>query len=58
MAEARGAPARVLRSREEADAIGQARAQQERQAQMLQAAQAGGGIAKDLAAAQAAAGGQ
>lgn len=57
MAEARGAPARVLRSREEADKLGQARAQQDQAAQMLQAAQAGGGIAKDLAAAGAQAGG-
>ncbi|SFI60601.1 portal protein [Albimonas pacifica] len=53
LAEARGAPARLLRSREEADKLGQARAQQEQGAQLLAAAEAGGGIMKDLAAAGA-----
>lgn len=51
LAEARGAPARVLRSREAADQIAQARAQAEQAAQMMQAGQAGAGMVKDLAAA-------
>jgi hypothetical protein len=51
LAEARGVPARLLTSREEADQIGEARAQQQQQAQMMEAAKAGGGIARDLAAA-------
>ena len=51
LAEARGVPARLLASREEADQIAEARAQQAQQAQMMEAAKAGGGIARDLAAA-------
>lgn len=51
MMEARGAPARVLRSREETDAIDEAEQQAAQMQQMLQAGQAGAGIAKDLAAA-------
>ncbi|MDF2235380.1 portal protein [Albimonas sp. CAU 1670] len=54
LAEARGAPAKLLRSREEADALGKARAEQQQAQELLAAAQAGGGIAKDLAAAQGA----
>jgi hypothetical protein len=46
--DARGAPARMIRSRAEADEIGRARAEQEQQAQAMQAAQAGAGIVKDL----------
>jgi hypothetical protein len=49
LAEARGAPARVLRSREEADAIAEARAEQQQAASLLQAGQAGAGMMKDLA---------
>jgi hypothetical protein len=51
--EARGAPARLIRSREEADARTQARQQQQQQAQTMQAMQAGTGMVKDLAGAQA-----
>lgn len=51
LAEARGTPARVLRSREEADAIGAARAEQEQAMAAMQMAQAGAGAAKDAAAA-------
>lgn len=56
--EARGAPQRILRSREDADAIAEARAQQEQQMQMMQAAQAGAGVMKDLGAAADAMGGE
>ncbi|MEX0306038.1 MAG: portal protein [Ruegeria sp.] len=49
-------PAAILRPREEADQIAEGRAQQQQAAQMLEAAQAGGGVVKDLA--QAAAAGQ
>ena len=52
LAEARGAPARLLRSRDEAGQMRAARAEQQQAAAMLEAAQAGGGIARDLAAAQ------
>jgi hypothetical protein len=45
-------PASILRAREEADQIGQARAQQQEQQvqmqQMMEAAKAGGGLAKDM----------
>ncbi|MEE3098695.1 MAG: portal protein, partial [Pseudomonadota bacterium] len=51
LAEARGAPARLLLSRDEAGQLRQARAEREQAASMLQAAQTGGGIARDLAAA-------
>ncbi len=47
-------PARILRSREQADEIAKARAQQTQQAQMMDMAQQGGGVLKDLAAAGAA----
>lgn len=49
LAETRGAPARVLRSREEADALAQARAEAQQAAAMMQAGQAGAGMMKDLA---------
>ena len=42
-------PASILRSREEADAIAQGRAEQEAQAAQMQQMQAGGGVAKDVA---------
>lgn len=51
--EARGAPARMLRSREEADARTEARQQQQQAAQTAQMMQAGTGMVKDLAGAQA-----
>lgn len=51
LADAYGTPARVLRSREEADQIAQARAQQQQAMQAMQAAQAGAGAMKDLAGA-------
>lgn len=51
--EARGAPARLIRSREEADARTEARMQQQQQMQAMQAMQAGTGMVKDLAGAQA-----
>ena len=44
-------PAKILRGRDEADALAQQRAQQAQAAQAMQAAQAGGEVAKDLAAA-------
>lgn len=53
LAEARGTPARVLRSREAADELSAQRAEQEEAAQAMQAAQAGGGVVKDLAGAAA-----
>lgn len=53
--DARGAPARAFRSREDADAIAQARAQQQQAMQAMQAAQMGAGALKDVAAAQASA---
>jgi len=49
LTEARGAPARVLRSREQADQIAQARAQAQQAAAAMQAGQAGAGMMKDLA---------
>ena len=52
--EARGAPSRVLRSREQADEIAQARAQAQQAEQAMAAAAAGGGVARDLAQAEAA----
>ena len=51
LAEARGAPARILRSREDADQLAQARAEQEQQAQAMQMMQQGAGAARDLAGA-------
>ena len=50
--EARGAPARVLLSREEARERDAADAQQAQMQQALQAAQVGGGVVKDLAQAE------
>jgi hypothetical protein len=44
-------PAKLLRSREEADQIGQARAQAQQAMQAMQMAEAGAGVAKDLAGA-------
>lgn len=49
--DARGAPARMIRSREAADEIAQARAEAEQQAAAMQAAQAGAGVMKDMAGA-------
>lgn len=46
-------PARLLRSREDADQLAAQRAQQEQAAQMLQAAETGAGAMKDMAAAGA-----
>ncbi len=54
--EARGTPARILRSRDEADAIGEARAQAEAQAAQMQQMAQGAQIAKDAAGAAQAAG--
>jgi hypothetical protein len=55
---ARGAPSRLLRSREQADDIAQMRAQQQQEAQAMQMAQAGAGALRDVAgAAQAMEGG-
>lgn len=51
--EARGAPAKLIRSREDADARTEARAQQQQAAQTAQMMQAGAGMVKDLAGAQA-----
>jgi hypothetical protein len=56
--EARGAPARMLRSREDADARTEARRQQQEAAQTMAAMQAGTGMVKDLAGAGAQMGGQ
>lgn len=49
--QARGAPARAFRSREEADQISTARAEQQQQMQAMQMAQAGAGAMKDAASA-------
>lgn len=49
--DARGAPARMLRSREDADAIAQQREQAQQAMAMAQMAQAGAGALKDAAAA-------
>lgn len=49
--EARGAPGRLLRPREEADARAQARAEAAQAQQLAQLAQTGGGLARDLSAA-------
>lgn len=54
LAAARGAPGRVMRSRDEADAIAQARQQQEQAMMAMQAMQAGAGAMKDMAGAEAA----
>lgn len=51
--EARGAPAALIRSREEADARTAARQQQQQQAQTMAAMQAGTGMLKDVAGATA-----
>ncbi len=50
---ARGAPARMVRSREAADAIAQGRQQQEQMAAAMQMAQSGAGALKDVAGAAA-----
>lgn len=50
--EARGAPASLIRSREDADARSEARQQQQQAAQTAQLMQAGTGMVKDLAGAQ------
>ncbi|PZQ99926.1 MAG: hypothetical protein DI533_04660 [Cereibacter sphaeroides] len=52
--DARGAPARMFRSREEAAAIADQRAQQQNAMMAMQAAQVGAGAIKDMAGAQAA----
>jgi len=52
--DARGAPARAFRSREDADRIAAERQQAEQAAMMMQAAQAGAGALKDAAGAEAA----
>ncbi len=54
LGDARGAPARMFRSREAADEIAAARAEQMQAAQGMQAMQAGAGVMKDMAAAGAA----
>lgn len=54
---ARGAPAAIMRSREDADQIAAARAEAQQQAQAMQMAQAGAGAAKDMASAMGAMGG-
>lgn len=51
--DARGAPAKMFRSREDADALAAARAEQQQQMQAMQMAQAGAGAAKDAASAAA-----
>lgn len=51
--DARGAPARMFRSREDADALAAARAEQQQAMQAMQMAQAGAGAAKDAASAAA-----
>jgi hypothetical protein len=51
--EARGAPARMFRSREDAQALADSRAEQQQQMMALQAAQAGAGALKDAASAGA-----
>lgn len=56
MQEANGVPARLVRSREAADQLSEQRAQQEQAAMAMQAAQAGGGVVRDLASAAAAGG--
>jgi Bacteriophage head to tail connecting protein len=56
--EARGAPAKGMRSREAADQLSQQRAEQQQQMQAMAAMQQGAGVVKDLAGAGAAMGGQ
>ena len=51
--EARGVPARMLRSRDETDQIAAQRAEKQQQAEMMAMAQQGAGIAKDAATAGA-----
>ncbi len=51
LADARGVPARVLRSREDADAIGEARDEQQRAMQAMAMAEQGAGAMKDAAGA-------
>ena len=53
LGDARGAPGRMFRSREDADAIADQRAQAQQAAQAMQAAQAGAGMLRDVAGAQA-----
>ena len=52
--DARGAPARIFKSREAADEIAAERAQAQQAAMAMQTAQAGAGVMKDMAAAGAA----
>ena len=54
LGDARGAPARIFRSREQADALAQGRQQQEQAMMAMQMAQAGAGVMKDAAGAEAA----
>lgn len=54
LAAARGAPGRMLRSREEAAALAEARQQQQNAMMAMQAMQAGAGAMKDMAGAEAA----
>jgi len=54
LADARGAPGRIFRSREEADELQAKREQQQQAMQMMAAAQTAGGVMKDGAQAQAA----
>ncbi len=49
--QARGAPAKMMRSREDADQIAEARQEREQQAQAMQMMQQGAGAARDLAGA-------
>ncbi len=56
--DARGAPARIFRSREDADALTAARQQQQQGMQAMAAMKEGTGMVKDLAGAQAQLGGQ
>lgn len=52
--EARGAPTRMIRSRDDADARGKARAEAQQQMQQMEAMKQGAGMVKDLAGAEAA----
>lgn len=55
LADARGAPARMFRSRDEADALQEQRQQAQQAAMAMQMAQVGAGAIKDVASAQASA---
>ncbi len=54
MLDARGAPAKIVRSRDQADELAQQRQQMNQAAQMAQIAQTAGGAMKDMAGAEAA----